>query len=142
MPNSHASSTRGASVSWTSHSGITTLSSTWLVLRIPSKKDIATNPRLRSTLGRLAAPARRPAALGALGAVGMSCGASGSRVISSALRARIAAVNTGTDRITVSLLVASARPPISAPTVKPMLRALRMKASERTRSSRGKTLSV
>ena len=42
VPKSHASSTRGASVSWTSHSGITTLSSTWLVLRIPSKKDMAT----------------------------------------------------------------------------------------------------
>ena len=41
VPNSQASSTRGASVSWTSHSGITTLSSTWLVLRMPSKNDIA-----------------------------------------------------------------------------------------------------
>ena len=41
VPNSHASSTRGASVSWTSQSGITTLSSTWLVPRMPSKNDIA-----------------------------------------------------------------------------------------------------
>ena len=41
VPKSQASSTRGASVSWTSHSGITTLSRTWLVLRTPSKNDIA-----------------------------------------------------------------------------------------------------
>ena len=72
----------------------------------------------------------------------MSCGASGSLVMSSELRARIAAGKTGTHWITVSLLVASASPPIIAPTVKPMLSALRMKASERTRSSRVKTFSV
>ena len=49
---------------------------------------------------------------------------------------------TGTHWITSSLLVARASPPIIAPMVKPMLSALRMKASERTRSSREKTFSV
>ena len=38
VPNRKASSTRGASVSSTSHSGITTLSSTWLVQNTPPKK--------------------------------------------------------------------------------------------------------
>ena len=37
VPNRNASSTRGASVSSTSHSGITMLSSTWLVQSTPPK---------------------------------------------------------------------------------------------------------
>ena len=41
VPNSQASSTRGASVSSTSHSGITTLSSTWWVLSTPPQTDIS-----------------------------------------------------------------------------------------------------
>ena len=41
VPNSQASSTRGASVSSTSHSGITTLSSTWWVASTPSQIDIS-----------------------------------------------------------------------------------------------------
>ena len=55
---------------------------------------------------------------------------------------RMTAVRIGTSWTTVSLLVARARPPMRAPMVKPMLSALRMKACERTRSSRGNTLSV
>ena len=38
VPNRKASSTRGASVSSTSHSGMTTLSSTWLVQKHPAEE--------------------------------------------------------------------------------------------------------
>jgi hypothetical protein len=51
VPNRKASSTRGASVSWTSQSGITTLSSTWLVQNTPPKKVVRSQPRLRSGRG-------------------------------------------------------------------------------------------
>ena len=64
-----------------------------------------------------------------------SCAADGSRLISTVLIPRIAAVASGTSRMTVSLSVASARPPRRAPNVKPMLSADRMKARDRIRSS-------
>ncbi len=41
VPNSQASSTRGASVSSTSHSGMTMLSSTWCVVRTPPRIAVA-----------------------------------------------------------------------------------------------------
>ena len=50
VPNSQASSTRGASVSSTSQSGMTTLSSTWWVARTPPQTDISRKARLRSAL--------------------------------------------------------------------------------------------
>jgi len=61
--------------------------------------------------------------------------AEGSRLISRVLSSRIPAAASGTSRITVSLSVARARPPSSAPRLNPMLSAERMKASDRIRSS-------
>ena len=48
VPNSHASSQWGASVASTSQSGITTLSSTWLVHMVPLKRLHSIQPTLCS----------------------------------------------------------------------------------------------
>src|SRR4051794_24764725 len=131
VPKSHASSTRGASVSCTSHSGITMLRSTWLVLSTPSKTFSSRKPRFRRALP--------PSAFSAGSSSTLSWVASGSRVMKSAFTNRIADVSHGTTRTTSLLSNASAMPPIAAPTVNPMLSAARMNAIDRTRSSRGNT---
>ena len=51
VPNKKASSTRGASVSWTSQSGMTMLSRTWLVQSTPTKNVLVIQPKLRSGPG-------------------------------------------------------------------------------------------
>jgi hypothetical protein len=56
-----------------------------------------------------------------------ACSASGSRVMKSELAIRMSPVSSGTARITSWWSNASARPPIMAPSVKPMLGAARMK---------------
>ena len=101
MPNSQASSTRGASVSWTSHSGITTLSSTWLVPGCRRRTTSRGSPGCgaRSCAGRVSGSVSGSRSAPASAAV--SCAVSGSRVISSALIARITAGMTGTHWITV-----------------------------------------
>ena len=131
VPKSHASSTRGASVSSTSHSGMTMLSSTWLVPSTPSPVISARKGRFLSAAGLTTASSATAGLVRA--------GGSGSRVIQKVLASRTRPVRIGTPRTTASLLVASARPPIRAPTVKPMLSAARMKACDCTRSSRVNT---
>ena len=108
VPNSQASSTRGASVCSTSHSGMTTFSSTWLVPSTPLHADMARKPGLRKADGL-----NRPSL--AVGAATLS--SDGSRLTSRALTAKIPAVSTGTARIASRLPVANARPPINAPRV-------------------------
>ena len=107
VPNSQASSTWGASVASTSHSGITTLSSTWLVHRMPVKKVARIQPVLRTGPGPVGFTRASPLA------TLRSWGAAGSRVIQNALRHQQPAANSGVQRMTVRLPVASAMPPIS-----------------------------
>lgn len=64
VPNSQARRTRGASVCSTSQSGMTTLSSTWLVPSTPSQVVMSRNPRLRSASGvSVPAPSELPLAV-------------------------------------------------------------------------------
>ena len=88
VPNRKASSTRGASVSSTSHSGITTLSSTWLVQNTPPKKVVRSQPGLRSGPGPGTFTLRSSG-------VRSSCGARGSRLMAAALTRKTTAVNHG-----------------------------------------------
>ena len=105
------------------------LSSTWLVPSTPSPVISARNGRFFSARGLITSSSVGPGAF---------AGGSGSRVIQYVFASRMAPVRSGTARTTASLLVASARPPMRAPTVNPMLSAARMKACDWTRSSRVK----
>ena len=99
VPNSQASSTRGASVSWTSHSGITTLSSTWLVLE--DRRRRTTSRGSPGCAARSRAGSTRPAPRRRSASAALSVRVSGSRVISSALSSQDHRGETGTHRITV-----------------------------------------
>ncbi len=116
VPKRKASSTRGASVRSTSHSGMTTLSSTWLVHSTPMKKVALSHPTLRSGPGP-GSCTRRCSGLRS------SWGALGRRMIEIALTTKITPVHQGSARITVLDSKASATPPTSEPRVKPRLSA-------------------
>ena len=116
VPNRKASSTRGASVSSTSQSGITMLSSTWLVQKTPPKNVVSSQPGLRSGPGPGTFTLRSSG-------VRSSCEARGSRLIAAALTRKTAAVNQGSACRTSLEWNASAMPPIREPRVKPTLSA-------------------
>ena len=104
VPNRNASSTRGASVFSTSHSGMTTLSSTWLVQNTPPKNVVRSQPGLRSGPG--------PGIL-TLRSSGLrsSCAAFGRRLIAAALTRKTRAVNHGSACRTSLEWKARAMPP-------------------------------
>ena len=112
VPKRKASSTRGASVSSTSHSGITMLSSTWLVQKTPEKNSVSSQPGLRSGPGPGTFTLRSSA-------VRSSWGARGSRPIATALTRKTAVVNHGSACSTWLEWKARAMPPTSDPRVKP-----------------------
>ena len=116
VASSSATSHRGASVSLTTHSGITMCSRTWLVQETPSRKVVAIQPGLRSGPG--------PGTL-ALRSSGVleSWEASGSRVIAAALTRKTDAVNHGSPCRSRSPGTARASRPTAAPMVKPALSA-------------------
>ena len=116
VPNRKASSTRGASVFSTSHNGITTLSSTWLVQSTPTKNVLAIQPGLRSGPGPGSLTLRSSG-------VRWSWAALGSRMIATALTRNATVVNHGSACSTSLESKASARPPIIDPSVKPRLSA-------------------
>src|SRR4051794_11668948 len=94
VPNSQARRVWGASVRSTSHSGTTTLSSTWLELSTPLQADSATNPWLRQAGG--AGVASSCSLTG--GGAGRSTGGSTTRIIT-ALSSSSTPVRIGTATI-------------------------------------------
>ena len=110
VPNSQASSTSGASVRSTSHSGTTTLSSTWLEDSTPLQAARTTNPVLRQAAGEAVIPS-------ATVSTGTDRVRAGSVVaIITALRTSSPPVSSGTSR-TASVPSPSATPLAPAPRV-------------------------
>ena len=148
VANSQARVQCGASVRSTSQSGITTVSRIQWVPLMPLRTAVATKPLFFRAfgpvwvaMGTASGGSTVSSAISRAGSAASpaSCArGSGRREMRAAFRPSRRAVTTGSQRITSWLSEASARPLISAPRVKPMLRAERRNAWFRTRSARGK----
>ena len=114
VPKRIATSTLGASVSVTSHTGITVCSSTWLVHITPVKEVTAIQARLRM--------AGMPSGFARGSLLRTSWLASGSRRIAALLARKSTALSTGAHR-SASVPKAIAPAPRKAPMLKPTLRA-------------------
>jgi hypothetical protein len=118
VPYNQASSQWGASVAWTSQSGMTTFRRTWLVYIVPLNRLLSSHPTLRNGPGPRGLTRRADGS-----AARRSCGAFGRRRRNTVLTTAIPTVRNGNQRMTDRSSNARATPPTTAPRVKPTLRA-------------------